>query len=228
MIKIGMCDDNLDSIKNASKFLESEIMQQDFNAEISLITDDQKVIFDSIYKKELDVLILDIDFKNSGKNGLDFAKDLRSVNKDFFLIFLSAHQRFIQLSFFVKVFDYLVKPINRETIEILVSRLKDEFAYNKKNFLHLNKWISIRTNEILYIEKIVNKSHVFTNKKTYTTTKNLNTLLKELPKEFRKCHRSYIVNESKITSIDKKNNYVYFNDNLSCPINSYFDIYKDT
>lgn len=227
MIKIGMCDDNLESIKNASKFLESEIMQQDFNAEISLITDDQKVIFDAIYKKELDVLILDIDFKNNGKNGLDFAKDLRSVNKDFFLVFLSAHQRFIQLSFFVKVFDYLVKPINRETIEILVSRLKDEFTYNKKNFLHLNKWISIRTNDILYIEKIGNKSHIYTNKKTYNTTKNLNTLLKELPKEFRKCHRSYIVNESKITSIDKKNNYVYFNDNLSCPINSYFDIYKD-
>lgn len=35
MIKIGMCDDNLNSIKIASKLLESETIEQNFDAEIS-------------------------------------------------------------------------------------------------------------------------------------------------------------------------------------------------
>jgi len=224
MIKIGMCDDNLQTLTTFSNFLESEIMQQNFNAEITLITNEQKKIFDAIYKKELDVLILDIDFKDIGKNGIEFAKDLRDVNKDFILVFLSAHQRFMHLSLLVKVFDFLIKPVNRETVEVLVSRLIEEFKYSKNHFLHLNKWISVRISDIIYIEKDNNNSNIITATKSYSTTKNLTTLLNELPKNFRKCHRSFIVNEKKITSIDKKKGYVFFTNSLKCPINSYFEL----
>lgn len=154
MLRIGMCDDDLEGVKITSKLLEAEIINQNLDAEITIITDNQKEIFDAIYKKKIDILFLDVDFKNGGKNGIDFAKDLRAVNHDFYLIFLTAHQRYMHISFIVKVFDFLVKPINRNTLEDLVKRLKDEFTYDKKIFLHLNKWECIRTNEILYIEKI--------------------------------------------------------------------------
>ena len=162
MIRIGMCDDDLENLKVVSKILESEIITQELDAEITLITDNQKEVFDEIYRKNLDILFLDVDFKGNGKNGIEFAQDLRSVNKDFYLIFLTAHQRYIQISLITKVFDYLVKPINRYVIEDLVKRIKDEFSYDKKIFLHVNKWISIRTNDILYIEKIGNKSIIVT------------------------------------------------------------------
>lgn len=224
MIKIGMCDDKLETLISVNKFLEAEMIEQSFDGEITLITDDQKQVFDAVYNKEIDILILDIDFKSFGKNGIDFAKDLRNINKDFILIFLSAHQKFMPLSFFVKVFDFIIKPINRETIELLVSRLIEEFKYSKKFFLPLSKWVSVRISDIIYIEKIGNKSQVITKDQTYTTTKNLNSILDELPKEFKKSHRSFIINENKIISIDKKNNYVYFEDGFYCPINSYFDI----
>lgn len=70
MIKIGMCDDNLNSIKIASKLLESETIEQNFDAEISIISSDQKEIYDAIYEGKIDILFLDIDFKNNGKNGI--------------------------------------------------------------------------------------------------------------------------------------------------------------
>lgn len=65
MIKIGMCDDNLNSIKIASKLLESETIEQNFDAEISIISSDQKEIYDAIYEGKIDILFLDIDFKNN-------------------------------------------------------------------------------------------------------------------------------------------------------------------
>lgn len=139
MIKIAMCDDNLNSIKIASKLLESEIIEQDLDAEISIVSSNQKEVYDAIYEEKIDILFLDIDFKNNGKNGIEFARDLRKINKNFFLVFLSAHQRYLHVSLTTKVFDYLVKPINRDTISELVIRLKDEFKTNKKLFLHLNK-----------------------------------------------------------------------------------------
>lgn len=210
MIKIGMCDDNLNSIKIASKLLESEIMEQDLNAEISIISSNQKEIFDAIYKKNIDVLFLDVDFKNNGKNGIEFAKDLRKVNRNFFLVFLSAHQRYLHLSLITKVFDYLVKPINRDTMHDIVIRLKDEFSNNSTLFLHLNKWEFVRTDDILYIEKEGKKSIIITNDITYTTNKGLNALMSELPVNFIRCHKSYILNKEKILSLDKKKRASFF------------------
>ena len=112
---------------------------------------------EAIKNREIDILFLDVDFKNSGINGLEFASQLRKVNKEFFLIFLTAHQRYMHVSFYTKVFDYLVKPISKDILTEIITRLKDEFSTNRKLFLKLNKWISIRTSDILYIEKQGNK-----------------------------------------------------------------------
>ena len=91
----------------------------------------QKEIFDNVYQKKIDLLFLDVDFKEKGKNGIEFAKDLRQVNKDFYLVFLTAYNRYIHVSLTAKVFDYLVKPINRDTIADLVSSIKEEFSNDK-------------------------------------------------------------------------------------------------
>ena len=222
MIKIGMCDDDLNSIKMAAKLLEAEIIEQELDAEITIVSDNQKDVFDQLYLRNIDILFLDIDFKKSGKNGIEFAKDLRKINKDFYLVFLSAHQRYIHVSLITKVFDFLVKPINRETLCELVSRLKDEFNSNNSLFLHLNKWNFVRTDDILYIEKSGKKSLVVTREFTYPTTKNLNILLEELPRNFARCHKSYILNKNKVISLDKKQGIAIFGKNISCLVNSQF------
>lgn len=224
VVKIGMCDDDIENLKVVAKLLESELIEQNFNAEITIITNNQKDIYDAILRRDIDILFLDIDFKNYGKNGLDFANSLRNINKEFILVFLSAYQRYMHISFFVKVFDYLVKPLNKENAENIVIRLKDEFDNNYTKFFHLNKWISIRTDDILYIERIGNKSIVHIKDDYYYTYLNLERLLMNLPKYFRKSHRSFIVNTKKIVSIDKKNKLAYFSKTIACPINSYFEL----
>lgn len=224
ILKIGLCDDELKNLNIINKLLESEIVRQDFNAEIVLVTDNQNKILEAIKERRIDILFLDIDFKNGGKNGLDFANLLRQYNKDFFLIFLTAHQRYMHVSFYTKVFDYLVKPLSKDIISEIISRLKEEFSFNKTLFLKLNKWVSIRVSDILYIERQSNKSIIISEYGEYTTSKTLDTLLDELPNNFRKSHRSYIVNESKIINIDKKDKYAYFTQNIRCPINSFFEM----
>lgn len=223
-LKIALCDDELENIQIISKLLETEIIEQNFNAEITLVTDNQDDILKSIESREIDILFLDVDFKNGGKNGLEFAHSLRKINKEFFLIFLTAHQRYMHISFYTKVFDYLVKPISKDIIHEIISRLKEEFETNKNLFLKLNKWTSIRTSDILYIEKQGNKSLVITSFGEYTTSKTLDNLLSELPINFTKSHRSYIVNENKIINIDRKEKYAYFSKDIKCPINSFFNI----
>lgn len=220
MIRIGMCDDELLTIKSIGKIIESKIIEYDFDAEITTLTDDQDKIYELIKNNELDVLILDIDFGNNKRNGLELAHELRKINKDFYLVFLSAHPRYMHVSFINKTFDYLVKPIHPNAIADFVLRLKDEFQQNKKMFLHINKSLSVRTDDIFYIEKQGNKALIYTSSAIYTMINNsLDRLLDILPKNFRKCHRSYVINEDKILSIDKKNGNTCLGKDIYCPIN---------
>lgn len=224
MVRIAMCDDDIENLKITSKLLESSIIEQDFDADITTITSDQQEILEEIKNNKIDVLFLDVDFKNSGKNGLEFANELRKLNKDFYLIFLSGYQKYMHVSFYVKVFDYLVKPINKDVFNDVISRLKSDIDFSNKLFVHLNKWKSVRTDTIYYIERLNNKSIVVTKYGKELTSKNLETLLKDLPKNFTKSHRSYIVNIENITSINKKKGLAYFSKDIACPINSYFNI----
>ena len=57
MLKIALCDDNLDSIQLVKKLIESQLIEQNVNAEISIVTDDQEKIEELIKNKKIDILI---------------------------------------------------------------------------------------------------------------------------------------------------------------------------
>lgn len=224
MYRIAVCDDEIDCAKGIAKILESQFIKKSFDAEITVITDRQDIIYKAIEQNEIDILILDIIFKNNGKNGVDFANDLRKINKDFYLVFLSAHFRYMPLSFESKTFDFLIKPVNRNLIDHFVDRLIDEFSIKNSKFLHLNKSLVIKIDNIVYIEKIKNKSYIYTLTDTYSCTVTLDKLLDKLPNNFVKCYRSYIANKDFISTIDNKKNIIVFENGLKCPINSHFKL----
>ena len=67
MIKIALCDDNLKSIENISKLMESIIIEMDMDAEITLVTDNQEKITEEMKNGNIDILFLDVDFQNMRK-----------------------------------------------------------------------------------------------------------------------------------------------------------------
>lgn len=224
MCKIAICDDEIDCAKGIAKILENQFNKRSFEAKVTIVTDKQEIIYKAIEKKEIDLLILDIDFKDKGKNGVEFANDLRKINKDFYLVFLTAHIRYMHLSFVSKTFDFLVKPVSNNLIENLVDRLIDEFSIKNSKYLNLSKSLIIKISNIIYIEKIKNKSYIYTlaYKTTYSCTVTLDKLLDMLPNNFMKCHRSFIVNKDYISTIDNKKNIIIFENGLTCPTNSHF------
>ena len=126
-----------------------------------------------IKNKKIDILILDVEFKNNSLDGIEFAKKLRKFNKEFYLIFLSAHQRFLYPALVTKIFDYLIKPVNMDMISDLVSRIKEEFSDDNNMFIKINKWYSIKSDEIIYMEKSINKTNIITTKGVVSCTKTL-------------------------------------------------------
>lgn len=224
MLKIAMCDDNLDTTLSIKNMLESELIEQNVDAQIIKVTDNQKEIEELIKNKEIDLLILDVEFDNSELDGIEFAKKLRKYNKEFYLVFLSAHQRFLYPALITKIFDYLVKPANRTQIADLVSRIKEEYAENTVQFIKISKWQTIRASEILYLEKSINKTIIYTTSGEFSCSKTLDQMLDILPKNFIRSHRSFILNKEHLINIDKKEKLAYLDNGFTCPINDKFEI----
>ena len=220
MIRIALCDDNLKSIENISKLMESAIMELDIDAEIVLVTDDQSKIYEGIKNGNIDILFLDVDFQNSGKNGVEFATELRKFNKNFYLVFLTAHFEYSLLSFKCKTFDYLLKPISMSALISIFKRFKDElFSSDNKVFINIKRGLAIRASDIFFIERKQNKTYIHTKNFVYDSSLSLNNIYKLLPNDtFMRNHRSYIVNKSAITSVDKHDCKLFFDNSKSCPL----------
>ncbi len=67
MLRIGLCDDDLNSLKYTSKIIEANIINMNFEAEIVLSTKDQELIKEKIANHEIDILFLDIELSLRAK-----------------------------------------------------------------------------------------------------------------------------------------------------------------
>lgn len=221
MIKIALCDDNIDEMRHTAKLLESAIINNCLNAEIIIITSNQDEIYTKIKHHEIDVLFLDIEFKNVGINGIEFAKKLRSVNNNFCLVFITGQFEYSLLAYQCKTFAYMLKPLILDKVDQIIYRLKEEYTLcGNQTFLKLNKNDTIRIDEIVYIERNKGKTKIHTDDDMFFTNFSLNVLIEKLPKSFKRVHRSYIVNTDKITKTSREHNLIYFKDKSCCPLGS--------
>ena len=218
MLSIALYSDNIESISLFQKKFECELLKQRVDAKINTITNDKEQIEKLIKIKEIDFLILD-----TNSHSIEYAKKLRKYNKDFYLMFLSNDYSYLKAALTTKIFDYLIKPISPVIIHDLVSRIKDEINESGM-FININKWQSIKASEIIYMEKSINRTIITTTSGNLSCTKTLDKMEDSLPKNFARCHRSFIINKDKIISLDRKNNEVYLDKNIVCPVNDKFYI----
>ena len=218
MLSIALYSDNIESISLLQKKFECELLKQRVDAKINTITNDKEQIEKLIKIKEIDFLILD-----TNSLSIEYAKKLRKYNKDFYLMFLSNDYSYLKAALTTKIFDYLIKPISPVIIHDLVSRIKDEINESGM-FININKWQSIKASEIIYMEKSINRTIITTTSGNLSCTKTLDKMEDSLPKNFARCHRSFIINKDKIVSLDRKNKEVYLDKNIVCPVNDKFYI----
>lgn len=220
MIKFVLCDDNLDVLNKLSNMFESIFIQNDFNAEIAFKTTKSSELENYIINNTLDVLILDIQLA-SNLNGIDLANKVRKNNKNCYIIFTTAHPEYVFIAYQCKTFDFICKPITKERLEETVVRLFDDINSNTSTSKYIkldNKNTFIRENEIQYIKKDGMKLVFHTPTRTYEMYSSFSKIQKNLPKNFIRCHKSFIANTNNIMKVESKNNLIYFDEKVTCDI----------
>ncbi len=163
--------------------------------------------------KNIQLLFLDIQMPKI--SGIEF---FRSLHHSPPVIFTTAFPQYALDGFDLNALDYLVKPISfdrffkaalkaKEYYEVREknkSEVSNEKSNNKYFFIKAdNKLIRIFFDEILFIEALQNYVTIHTNERKYITYLTFKSVEEYLPTDdFIKCHKSFIVAASKVSSIE--------------------------
>lgn len=206
MLKIAICDDDLQELTRISKLLnhyqtekEPALQYEAFSNAIDLL--------DAIKRKDYQILILDV--LMPGLTGIEAAREIRSFDGEVKIIFLTSSREFAVESYAVDAHYYMLKPGTEQKLFPILDRIFQDKKRTQEvfNIRSSSGIMRIPFNQIEFLE-VFNKKVRFHladgNIKEFNG--NLSDFEGDLlcREEFIKVHRSYIVNMALTLSLDTK------------------------
>ncbi len=216
MIKVCIIEDE----PKIRKLLRMIIEKQEGFTVVSENGDFASAISD-FTKYRPDVAFVDIDLK--GESGLECAKILTELNPKLKVIFATAHSEYMANAFEIYAFDYLVKPFNVERVVKTLSRIKSKEVQEHSLAVTVSEKQShklmikgkeqitfVDKKDIIFIERSENTTSIVTEEEIFKSSVSLSALEEKLNEtEFMRCHKSYIINLSKISKIEPYGRWTY-------------------
>lgn len=175
-----------------------------------------------IKNHEIDIAILDIELTKGGKEGIEFAEELKKENIYLPIIFISNYEEYKPTACDIMVIGYLEKPVYSEKFEFLFRRSILE-AESRKNS-EAEKFIDIcvdkqpkklRISDIICAEKVQKKVVIHSKAGNFEIRSTLNGFAELLPDNFLKVSQSVLVNMDEICTLDSVSVYMSTGDTFT-------------
>lgn len=209
IIKIAVVDDEQVQANELQLFLKDyfQKLKLEYNIEVFSSADE----FLSTFSKGKYTIIF-MDIKMSGTDGMTAAKQIRVIDQDVVLIFVTNMFQFVFQGYEVHAFDYILKPFNYYDFEIKMFRLLKE----KNNFTNSRVTISTKERDVLIDISQIKYIDILGHCLTYHTTNgdyietygSLGSVINELDKfGFALSDKSFYINLKYVNGLD--NEFVY-------------------
>ena len=220
MLNFIICDDEINMLNKLTLLFEKAFMKNDFDAKIVLKTSNYKDLLSFMSSNIVNVVVLDIEFKNSKINGLNIAEEIRKINKDCYIIFITSHFEYVMEAYAYKTFAYLFKnSLSVDTLCDTLNRLFDDISGTSTKFLKIdNKGTFVDLNDVHFIEKNGMKLIYHTSHGTIDTYNSFSKIEPSLPENFVRCHKSFIANVNNIVHISLADSSIMFKNDEVCYI----------
>lgn len=189
----------------AVEILEDFISQVPF-LELESVCHDALCAMQVLREKPIDLMFLDIHLPKL--KGLDFLATLKNPPK---VIITTAYHEFAVKSYEFSVLDYLLKPIEFSRFMAAVQKaipsvriVENQPETSVKEFIFTvqKKKARVPLDLVLYIESQKENIKIVMEDRTLVTRYSISELEKQLPENFIRIHRSFIVSKSKIDFFD--------------------------
>lgn len=156
----------------------------------------------------IDLIFLDIEMPLF--NGFDLIDGLKNKPQ---IIFITSKSDYAVKAFDYEAIDFLHKPISKDRFLKSVDKasrlfkMKTETTEDSGNFIIIKtnfKKVKVFTDTIKWVEAFGDYIKVVTEEETFTILSTMKSFEKELPDEFMRVHKSYIVNLKRIVSFSNQ------------------------
>lgn len=141
-----------------------------------------------------------LDIYMPGLSGMEAAKAVREADPACMLVFTTTSEEHALESYGVYAAGYLVKPYGQAQLDEAMDWCMENLPPQAQTLelVSERERMQVPLGDILYIEVYGRASIFHTTGRTYTANRSLTALSGELPADFLRCHRSYIVNMNHI------------------------------
>ena len=203
-MRIAVCDHESRDIEQISALLKKYENIRDQKLELRSFHNATELL-SSIQGGEYDVLLLDVLLPGFG--GIQTARELRTLDQNVRILFLSHEPEFAVESYAVRAYYYLLKPITEECLFPLLDKIRSELNVQERESLLLKSrdgFVSVPFSRLEYVD-VMNKTLSF--HLTDGSVRELKASLADFEDvilsrpEFIKVHRSYLLNLRQLQSL---------------------------
>lgn len=224
-----ICEDNEYYLNYLETTLLNVIKKQNIKAKIifkAQSTIELANYLEKIHPNEPNVFFLDIQLEKND-SGYEIAHVIRNKFTNSYIIFISERADFVFKTFKVKPFNFLPKPVSEQEIKECLLDIDKDYQIRNSHEDELNLIIksgcinyTLKTSELIYIEKIGNKIILYSLNNTISAYDTLENIMEKLinSDNFVRCHKSYIANKNFFSQIHRDSNEIIFKNGMKCYI----------
>jgi len=203
IMRIAICDDELthrESLMAALADVETlskDTVILDFSSGTVLLNSHMRCPFDIVF----------LDMEMDGMTGLETGQELRNVDRNVIIIYITGFEKYVFESFKIEPFDYILKPVGSVKIrEVLCRALKKHREqYYIVDFKWHDKSYALRACDIVHVESNLRHLIFVTENNSYKSIGKLNDFEHRLsPYGFLRCHQSFLINMKYIKCIENR------------------------
>lgn len=160
-------------------------------------------IYDDL-KGDVDLVLIYI--SDDCDERLKLARDVQEYFPHIKVIFYSEKMICAESIFVAKPSFFFKMQSDSSILLKALERVEEDIGYYDGNSLKIvskGQIIKLRYETINYMESVGRKICIYSTSGNYETFSTMSEMMEQLPEYFFKCHRSYIVNLYKVTSISK-------------------------
>lgn len=189
----AICDDKPEDGRLAARLCAQWAARTGAEVELEIFPSAEAFLFRYGERKDFDILLLDIEM--SGMDGVELARTVRRDNEAVQIVFITGYADYIAEGYEVSALHYLMKPVNEEKFDRVLTRAVSRLARNEP-FLTLElpgETVRVPLLEIRYVD--VQQNYVTVHaREDYTFKRSLGEIEAALDRRFYRVGRSCIVN----------------------------------
>ncbi|MEK5040336.1 LytR/AlgR family response regulator transcription factor [Sporosarcina sp. FSL K6-3457] len=194
MIRIAIVEDEVNYKEQLIEFLRRFEQERDESIEITTYSDGDEIV--ESYKAQFDIILMDVQMRFM--DGVSAAEEIRKVDSDVVIIFITNMAQYAIKGYAVDALDYILKPISYFAFSERLNRAIDRMKKREEHFITITVKSGVnrlKVSDIYYIESNGHKLTFYTRKEELTATGTMKEFEKQLASyHFFRGHRCYLIN----------------------------------